>query len=493
VGPFLILTLAAAYFGILFLISFITGRDNSNEAFFSANNKSPWFLVAFGMIGASLSGITFISVPGVVESNQFSYMQMVIGYLFGYAFIALVLMPIYYRLNLTSIYTYLEDRFGFWSYKTGSAFFLISRIIGASLRLYLVAMVLYNFVFAAWGISFPVTVLIAIFFIWLYTFRGGIKTIVITDTFQTAFMLLSIGLMVWFISDKIDTPVSELWSLIKSKDLGQMFFFSGDKHFLLQMLNGALIAIVMTGLDQDMMQKNLTCKNLPDAQKNMLSFSVILIAVNFIILCLGALLFIYAAQAGISIPSEIVGGEVKVRNDLLFPEIALNHSTPIIGGIFILGLLAAAYSSADSALTSLTTAFCVDFLGMKKEGQNTKTRYAVHLMFSVIIFMVIIIFRSYNDDSVVWKVFKAAGFTYGPLLGLFAFGLFTDIRYRDHKAVVLICIGAAVLSFILNANAKAWFGMTIGFEILAYNALLTMAGLLIWSFIGGKSDLAPYN
>jgi len=487
----LILILAAAYFAVLFIISYITGRDNSNEAFFKANNKSPWFLVAFGMIGASLSGITFISVPGVVDINQFSYMQMVIGYMFGYAFIALVLMPIYYSLNLTSIYTYLEERFGFWSYKTGSAFFLISRIIGASLRLYLVAMVLHNFVFATWGIPFAGTVFISILLIWLYTFRGGIKTIVITDTFQTAFMLLSIGLMIWFLSTKLSTPISDLWSLIQTNDMGQVFFFEGGKKWWLQMLNGALIAIVMTGLDQDMMQKNLTCKDLPDAQKNMFSFSLILIVVNFIILCLGALLYIYIAQEGIAVPFEMVDGEKVLRRDLLFPEVALNHSNALIGGIFILGLLAAAYSSADSALTSLTTAFCVDFLGMDKDQENRNTRYAVHLGFSIILFIVIIIFRMYNDDSVIWEVFKAAGFTYGPLLGLFALGLFTDIRFKDHIAVLLVCIGAALLSFILNANSESWFGYKIGFEILAINAVLTMAGLILWRLAAGENVEDP--
>lgn len=493
----LILSLAAGYFAVLFIISYITGRDNSNEAFFRANKKSPWFLVAFGMIGASLSGITFISVPGVVDINQFSYMQMVMGYMFGYAFIALVLMPIYYRLNLTSIYTYLEDRFGFWSYKTGSAFFLISRIIGASLRLYLVALVLYNFVFSTWGISFAGTVFISILLIWLYTFRGGIKTIVITDTFQTAFMLLSIGLMIWFLSTELNSPLADLWSLIQKNDLGQVFFSDGGfingggKNFYKQLLNGALIAIVMTGLDQDMMQKNLTCKDLPDAQKNIFSFSLILLVVNFVILCLGALLYIYVAQEGITVPFEMIDGEKVIRRDLLFPEVALRHSNTLIGGIFILGLLAAAYSSADSALTSLTTAFCVDFLGMKNEDQKARTRYAVHLGFSIVLFFVIIVFRLINDDSVIWAVFKAAGYTYGPLLGLFALGLFTDIRYKDHIAVLLICIASAVMSIILNSNSEAWFGIKIGFEILAYNAAMTMTGLLIWRFIGGESAIDP--
>lgn len=479
-SPGLILAITLAYIGLLFFVSWLTGRDGDNEAFFVGNKKSPWFLVAFGMVGASLSGITFISVPGAVGAGQFGYMQMVFGYLLGYTIIATVLMPLYYRLELTSIYEYLKDRFGSWSYRTGASFFLLSRVIGASLRLYLMALVLHNFIFAQWGVPFAATVALTIALIWLYTFKGGIKTIVWTDSLQTTFMLLSVGLVIYFILGEMDWSTAEMISVVRESDYSQMFFTEGNKHWAWQFINGAAITVVMTGLDQDMMQKNLSCKNIGDAQKNMFSMSIILVLVNFFILVLGALLFIYANAKGIGIPEEVVLGEVKSRPDLLFPEITINHSQPIIGVIFLLGLLAAAYSSADSALTSLTTSFCVDFLGFDEKKGSPKTRYLVHFCFSVVLFLVILIFRLMNDDSLIWEVFKAATYTYGPLLGLFAVGLFTKWRLRDGFWIPLICILAPVICYFINKYSVDIFnGYQVGFELLLINGLLTAFGLFL--------------
>ncbi len=489
-SPVLILVLILVYFAILFGISFVTGKDSSNESFFTGNKESPWYLVAFGMIGASLSGITFISVPGAVGASQFTYMQMVFGYLLGYFLIATVLMPLYYRLNLTSIYSYLEQRFGFWGYKTGAAFFLVSRVIGASLRLYLVAAVLHTFVFSAFGLPFWLTVALAILLIWLYTFRGGIKTVVWTDSLQTFFMLLSLVLGVYYLGDKLGLGIGEVYGAVSDSPYSKMlnWDFSGalfTKSFPMQFLNGASIALVMTGLDQDMMQKNLTCKDIGEAKKNMLWFSLVLVVVNFLFLILGALLFMYVTAEGIPIPTETVLGEVKSRPDLLFPEIALNHLSPVMGVVFIIGLLAAAYSSADSALTSLTTSFCVDFLDFEKGNAPKSTRYLVHIAFSVLLLFVILIFRWINDDSVIWWVFKAAGYTYGPLLGLFAFGLLSKRKVPDWWMVSLVCIISPIICYYLNVHSKAIFGgYQLGFELLLLNGGLTALGLFLLSLMG---------
>lgn len=486
-SPSLILLVSALYFGVLFLISYLTGRDNSNETFFVGKRESPWYLVAFGMVGASLSGITFISVPGAVGASQFGYMQMVLGNVLGYALVATVLLPLYYRLNLTTIYTYLEQRFGFWGYKTGAGFFLISRIIGASLRMYLVAAVLHTFVFSAYGLPFWFTVALAILLIWLYTFRGGIKTVVWTDSLQTAFMLLALGLAVFFISKELNFDFGSMIETVKNSNYSQTFFwdFSGKsftKSFPMQFLNGAAIALVMVGLDQDMMQKNLTCKNIKDAQKNMMWFSIVFALVSFIFLVLGALLFIFVQSKGIAIPTEVIGETVKNRPDLLFPEIALNHLNPMMALVFIIGLLAAAYSSADSALTSLTTTFCVDFLDFEKGNAPKSTRYIVHIAFSFVLLFVIILFRQFNDDSVVWEIFKAAGYTYGPLLGLFGFGLLTKRKVPDLILVLIVCIIAPIICYFINKFSTVIFGgYQVGFELLIFNGLLTFIGLWILS------------
>lgn len=477
-NPTTVILFILAYFGVLLLISFLTSQKANNDSFFIGGNKSPWYLVAFGMIGASLSGVTFISVPGWVGASEFSYMQMVLGYFFGYAVIALVLMPLYYRLKLTSIYTYLETRFGLYSYKTGAAFFLLSRTIGAAFRLFLVAQVLQYLVFNQWNVPFFVTVAITILLIWLYTFKGGIKTIVWTDSLQTLFMLIAVGVSIYFISDKLEIGLLDIIGEVGKSDYGQIFFFedwNDKRHFIKQFFSGMFITIVMTGLDQDMMQKNLSCKNIVDGQKNMFSFSLVLILVNFIFLLLGALLFIYAAKSGLEIPKKL---------DNLFPEIATQHLPSVAGIFFILGLVAAAYSSADSALTALTTSVCIDFLDIKKKSENMKVklRKRVHVLVSFVLFIVIILFNLINDESVISSLFKAAGYTYGPLLGLYSFGLMTKKRIRD-KWVPLICITSPILSFLLNLySVELFHGYQFGFEILIVNGLITFIGLLVISF-----------
>lgn len=478
-----ILLLIAAYFGVLILISYLTGKDDSNASFFTGEKNSPWYVVAFGMIGASLSGVTFISVPGWVEGAKFGYMQVVFGYLVGYFVIAYVLMPIYYRLNVTSIYQYLEDRFGVVSYKTGSFFFFISRVLGASFRLYLVAIVLQKFVFNDLGIPFFVTVILSIILIWLYTFRGGIKTIVWTDTLQTLFMLIAVVVAIILITNKLDWSIPEFLASNELTNYNKIFFtdsFLDKGHFIKSFLGGVFIAICMTGLDQDMMQKNLTCKTLKDAQKNMVTFSIVLVAVNFVFLLLGALLYIYAEKYNIATP--LLDG--KIKTDLLFPEIALNGGLHIsLAIVFLLGLIAAAYSSADSALTSLTTSFCIDFLDIEKrpEEEQKGLRKKVHILMSVILVIVIVIFKYILDSSVIDNLLKVAGYTYGPLLGLFAFGILTKRKIQDKYSWV-VAIVAVLISYILGSIPKESIGgYVIGYELLIINGLLTFIGLLFIS------------
>jgi len=479
--PIHIILLILGYFGVLILISYLTGKDDSNEVFFKAERKSPWYVVAFGMIGASLSGVTFISVPGWVDVTQFSYMQIVMGYVVGYFIVAFVLMPIYYKLNVTSIYQYLDDRFGIVSYKTGAIFFFISRVLGAAFRLFLVASVLQHFVFDSWGVPFEITVLLSILLIWIYTFRGGIKTIVWTDTLQTLFMIAASFAAIYYINEKLDWNFSEFLTSNELRNYSKTFFFDdflAKNHFVKSFIGGMFITICMTGLDQDMMQKNLTCKNLKDAQKNMVSFSLILFLVTFIFILLGALLFIYANKFGIEVP--IIDGEVKT--DLLFPEIALNSNLGIgMGIIFILGLIAAAYSSADSALTSLTTSFCIDFLSIEKKEkkQQIGIRKKVHVGMGVLLVIVIIIFKYVLEDNVISSLLQVASYTYGPLLGLFAFGIFTNFAIKDHY-VWFVTIVSVVVTYIINTYSVEWFsGYIFGFELLALNGLITFIGLLL--------------
>ncbi|PHR69060.1 MAG: sodium:solute symporter [Lutibacter sp.] len=477
-NPTTILLLIAGYFGLLLLVSFLTGKNDSNETFFKANKQSPWYVVAFGMIGASLSGVTFISVPGMIGGQQFAYMQGVFGFFVGYLIILFVLLPIYYRLNVTSIYQYLEQRFGTVSYKTGAAFFMLSRVTGASFRLFLVALAMQYIVFEQIGIPFWATVVISILLIWIYTFRGGIKTIVWTDTLQTLAMLVAVGVGIYLINQKLDWSYMEFLNSNEFAKKGQIFFFddpNSKTYFWKYFIGGIFIAIAMTGLDQDMMQKNLTCKNQKDAQKNMFTMATLIVIVNFVFLSLGALLFIYSEKFGIDIP--VVDG--RTRTDLLFPEIAMNQGLgKPLAVVFIIGLIAAAYSSADSALTSLTTSFSVDFLNIEKRPKAVQKplRKKVHIGVSILLIIVVIIFNNL-DGSVVGNLFKFATFTYGPLLGLFAFGIFTKHKIKDVYAWIVGLV-AIIATYAITQLPESVIGAyQFHWEILPINGLITFIGL----------------
>jgi Na+/proline symporter len=444
--PLLILCIFLAYTVLLFTVTWITARKANNQSFYIGNRISPWFVVAYGMIGASLSGVTFMSVPGWVKETQFSYMVVVFGYLFGYFVIALVLLPLYYRLKLTSIYSYLEKRFGFWSYKTGAGFFILSRILGASLRMFLVINVLQIFVFDAWNVPFWVNVLIFITLIIIYTLKGGIRTIVWTDTLQTTFMLLAVILSVIYISKDIGTPMFKLARTVLDSSASKMFItdWHSERFFIKQFLSGMFITISMTGLDQEMMQKNLSCRNLREAQKNMFTFSGITVLVNFLFLILGAFLLIYAQSKNVTV----------AMTDDLFPTIAFKYLSPFAGIVFLIGLISAAFPSADGALTSLTTSVSIDFLGLEKreemtEKAKTKTRYGVHITIALIFFVCILLFRSLNDRAIIDKLFTIAGYTYGPLLGLFSFGLFTK-RHVNDRITPYIAVLSPVTCYFLS-------------------------------------------
>ena len=470
-SPIGIIIIIAVYFLALYVISHITGKNASNSTFFIGNRKSPWYLVAFGMIGATLSGVSFISVPGWVGSTQFSYLQMVLGYFAGYLVIGTVLMPVYYKMQLTSIYGYLNNRFGAYSYKTGASFFLLSRTIGAALRLFLSAGVLQFVLFGRLGIPFFITVLIIILFIYLFTYKGGIRTVVFTDTIQTAFMLASLVGCVFVLSHRLNMDFGKMVSTIYDSSFSKTFFFAdwNDKrHFLKQFISGAFIAIAMTGLDQDLMQKNLSCKNLKDAQKNMFWFTITLLPVNLLFLSLGAMLYIFSAKTGFPLPAH---------SDELFPAIATQNFMPaIFSTIFILGLISSTYSSADSALTSLTTSVTLDILGAQKKGEEklAQTRKRVHIFMALVLVILILVFKIANNQSVISAVFTMAGYTYGPLLGLYAFGFFTKWEVRD-KLTPIIAIASPLTCIALN-YALHW---KLGYEILLINGLLTFAGLYL--------------
>ena len=487
-----ILVCFAAYTALLFFVMWLTSRRGAsgNEAFFRAGRRSPWPVVAYGMIGASLSGVTFMSVPGGVYSGGWTYMPLVFGYVLGYAVIALVLLPLYYRLNLTSIYTYLSQRFGLRSEKTGALFFILSRLLGSALRMYLVVFVLYEFVFRAWGIPFWVPAVVFIAIILLYTFRGGIKTVVWTDMLQTTFLLLAAAATVVAILGSLDMGLGDLVQLSREKGYTRMWETdpTAPKFWVKQVLSGMFITITMTGLDQDMMQKNLTCKNLRDAQKNVMTSSLLFIVVNILFLMLGSALLLYADQTGFPLP---VGDSGAVVPDKIFPSIAFSLSG-FTAVCFVLGMVAAGYSSADGTLTALTTTFCYDFLGFDKEEsgkqvrQNSqfpilnsqlKIRRMVHVAFALLYLLVIIAFRPFHRQSLIDTVFDVAGFTYGPLLGLYAFGLFTRRRARD-RWVPFIAVLSPVVCYVLKLNSFSWFGYHFGFEILLLNGLITF--VLLW-------------
>jgi len=475
--PTLVISIISIYFFVLILISWLTSRGADTHTFFTANRQSPWYLVAFGMIGASLSGVTFISVPGNVGKIGFGYFQVVLGYLLGYWAIIGILMPLYYRLNLISIYTYLEQRFDFWSYKTGAFFFMVSRTIGSSLRLYLAATVLQLFLFDAWDIPFFVTVATTIVLIWLYTFKGGIKTIVWTDTFQTFFLIAAVVIAVWQIASRLGLSFSEMVDAIEQSRYSRIFYFddvNSPMYFWKQFIGGAFIALTMTGMDQEIMQKNLSCKTLGEAQKNMFWFSLTLVFVNLLFLALGALLYLYAEQHAIAIPTA---------SDELFPYLALNEFSLVVGIFFVLGITASSYASADSALAGLTTSFCIDFLNFKDKPEVTRKRQKlmVHIGFSLLFLIIILIFKEVNDRSVIDAVLGVAGYTYGPLLGLFAFGLFTRREVRD-KIVPVVCLLSPAISYLLSAHSKEWFnGYVFSFEILLVNGMITFLGLWLIS------------
>jgi Na+/proline symporter len=473
--PGLVVTIITIYFSILIGISIITSKGADTHTFFTANRQSPWYLVAFGMIGSSLSGVTFISVPGNVGKIGFGYFQVVLGYLVGYWVIIGVLMPLYYRLNLISIYTYLEKRFNFWSYKTGAFFFMVSRTIGSALRLYLAATVLQLFLFDAWGVPFFITVATTLLLIWIYTFRGGVKTIVYTDAFQTLFLVSAVCITVWQISDELGWSFTEMVSAISTSEYSKMFYFddvNSPMFFWKQFLGGAFITITMTGMDQEIMQKNLTCKNIGEAQKNMFWFSIILVVVNLLFLTLGALLYKYTSVHNIALPAA---------SDELYPRLALNEFSLLVGIFFLLGITASSYASADSALAGLTTSFCIDFLNFKNKPESVRKRqkFIVHLGFSVLFLVIIVIFREINERSVIDAVLTIAGYTYGPLLGLFSFGLFTKLQVRD-RLVPFICVVSPLLTWLISANSERLFGgYRFGLEVLIVNGIITFLGLLL--------------
>ncbi len=478
-NPLVLMTLVLGYFLMLIIISrLIYKKTDDNEAFFKANKSAPWYLVAFGMIGASLSGVTFISVPGKVEVSQFVYFQMVLGYILGYLVIGLVLMPMYYKLQLTTIYTYLKTRFGEFSYKTGAWFFIISRTVGSNLRLMLVADVLQTLIFSPLGVPYWVTVTLTIILIWVYTFQSGIKTIVFTDTLQTMFMLISVGVSIYVVSSDLGLNLSNFASFVSESSFSKTFFFDNPQapeFFWKQFFAGTFMAIAMTGLDQDMMQKNLTCKNLKEAQKNMLWFTVVLVIVNFAFLIMGLLFTEYAIQFGIN-----------AHKDQLFPILANEYLGLGVAFFFTIGIIAAAYSSADSALTSLTTSFCIDILNIEERydvKNQVKTRKFVHKGF-VVVSVVIILFFKYlvADDSVIDKVFQFAALTYGPLLGLYAYGLFTKCQVID-KLVPFIALTSVVFSYLLSQYSMVWFGFKFGFELLIINGGITFLGLWLTHLI----------
>ncbi len=476
-SPVLMLLCIAVYFAALLGIAWKTGRSANSEGYFLGNRRSPWYAVAFGLLGDSLSGVTFISVPGQVGTSKFSYLQIVLGYVLGYVVIAELLLPLYYRLRLTSIYSYLGNRFGGTAQVTGSFFFLISRLAGAGARLYLAASVLQLFIFDRWHIPFSVSVAGSIALMLIYTYRGGIKTLVWTDVFQSTFLLVGVVLSILAIARALDLGPGGLFQTIRQSDLSQVFVWDwqSKNFFWKQILSGAFIAIVMTGLDQNSMQKNLSCRSLPEAKKNIYSFAAVMVAVNILFLSLGVLLYEYARAKGITIPGKA---------DALFPTLALEHLGPFAAIVFLVGLTAATFSSADSVLTTLTTSFCIDFARIDSrtdltDVSKTRLRHVTHLCFAVLLLAVILAFRYLNNDSVITAVLTLATYTYGPLLGLFAFGLFTRQKVRS-SLVPVICTASPLACFWINGRTADWFGgYQLGFELLILNGLLTCLGLLL--------------
>ena len=484
-SPAVLLSFIVGYFLVLIFISWLTSRKSSdNDTFFVANRNSKWYLVAFGMIGTALSGVTFISVPGKVGAatgDQFAYFQFVLGNAAGFIIIATVLLPLYYRMKLTSIYSYIEHALGTWSYKTAAGIFLISRTIGSAFRLYLVVIVLQKFIFDSYHVPFAVTVLICLALIWSYTFKGGLKTIIITDSLQTFFLVSSVFLSIYFICRSLDMNIFQAADAIKNSSYSKIFFFNSflasRLHFSKQFLGGLFITIGMTGLDQDLRQKNLSMSHIKEAQKNMFSFTTVFVVINIFFLSVGALLYIYATRYGIKVD----------KTDYLYPTIALKYLGVFPAVVFMLGLTAATFATTDSALTALTTSFCVDFLGFTKKGDvnNSKmvrTRHLVHIAFSGLMLLTIVIFNAINNDAVVGAIFKVASYTYGPLLGLYSFGLFMKNRQVNDKLTPFICIISPIVCYFLSIHSAQWLGgYVFDNELLIINGLITFVGLLLTS------------
>lgn len=476
--PIFVLLVIALYFGMLMLISWLTGRKGAgNDAFFRANKSSKWYVVAVAMIGTSISGVTFVSVPGMVRNLDMTYMQMVLGFFFGYLVIAYILLPLYYRLNLTTIYGYLEQRYGVRSYKTGAWFFLLSKIVGAAARLYLVAYILQSLVFDAWGVPFVVTVTGIILIIWLYSHKSGIKTIIWTDWLQTLLFITALVLIVWQLSSSMEMNLAEIVTTIRESPHSRIFVFDdwhSTQHFLKQFFSGMFITIVMTGLDQDQMQKNLTIRTLRDAQKNVVSYGLAFAPINFLFLSLGVLLLAYAGQNGIPLPEV---------SDNILPLIASEHLGPVVLGIFVVGIVAAAFSSADSALTALTTSFCVDILGIKsiakdikQEEREVRIRRRVHLGISAVFILIILLIEAIGSDSIINAIYKLASYTYGPLLGLYVAGLYTKVNPAD-RYVPFVAIAAPLICFLIEQAILQFYGYRVGYELLLMNGMLTALGL----------------
>jgi SSS family transporter len=477
-SPALLFFIVLVYFLILLAVAYYTSRNSNNETFFIGNKSSNWMLVAFGMIGTSLSGVTFVSVPGTVGLAGFNYFQVVIGYFIGYLIIAYVLLPLYYKLNLTSIYNYLQQRFGNISYKTGALFFIVSRVLGATARLYLVINVLQIFILDAMGVPFIITTFIILLMILLYTFKGGVKTIVWTDTLQTTGMLVGLVVCIVYIMNSLGYSFSETMNQLQIRSYSNIFNFdiNNANFFLKSIIGGAFITVAMTGLDQEMMQKNISVKNLGDSQKNMITFSIIMAIVNFMFLLLGGLLYLFAEQHGIT-----------TKGDDLFPSVAMNQLPGYVSIIFILGLISALFPSADGAITALTSSFCIDILGIKRredltEEQRTRTRKIVHLTFAFVFLLCVIIFKLIDNKSIIGVILKVAGYTYGPLLGLFSFGILTRRRLGENQMIPAICLLSIALCYVFDKYASAWLGgFQIGIELLILNGLFTFLGLLLIS------------
>ncbi|MFZ4724067.1 MAG: sodium:solute symporter [Paludibacter sp.] len=468
-----ILLVIVIYFSILLLISYIVGRKNTdNDAFFLGNKKTPWWVVAIGMVGSSISGVSFVSVPGMVRGIDFTYMQTVFGFFFGYLIIANVLLPLYYKLNLTSIYTYLEQRFGKYSYKTGASFFLLSRTIGSGVRLYLATIILQHVVFDAWNIPYIVTATVAIFLIWLYTHRSGIKTIVWTDTLQTLCLISALLLLVVKVYNRLDISFDEFTTTLMNSGDSTIFIFDdwhSKQNFFKQFFSGIFIAIVMTGLDQDMMQKNLTCKNIKDAKKNMYWYGITFVPLNLVFLTLGAMLLMLSTKLNIALPAS---------SDDILPMFATQYLGPTVTLLFVIGIIAATFASSDSALASLTTSFSVDILGVKNDEAKVaeRKRRLTHIGMSLLFVVIMLVFKLLNNKSIIDAVYTIASYTYGPLLGLFSFGLFTKLRPRD-KVVPFVAIASPLLCFGLNIFTTQVFNYPLGYELLIINGFITFMGL----------------